>query len=138
MVKQKGVTLIELLIAIAVIGILTSIAYPSYQHHLQKSHRTQAMADMIKIQLTLEESYTQSSNYDYSIISGGTCSFCESDINRYKLDIDSSGTGMNTYIIKAAPKSGTVQADDNCGTLSLNAAGIGEAKKDGKLVSGCW
>lgn len=138
MVKQKGVTLIELLVAIGVIGILTTISYPSYQNHLKKGHRAQTMADMIKIQLTLEEGYTQNSNYDYSIISGGTCSFCESDINRYKLDIDSSGTGMNTYKIKAVPKSGTVQADDNCGTLSLNAAGVGEAKKDGKLVNGCW
>lgn len=132
MKQQKGVTLIELMIAVAVIGVLTAIAYPSYQTHVLKGHRSQAMADMMKIQLTLEENYTQSGAYDYSVISGGSCSFCEVDSNRYQLKT-SHGTGMDTYKIIATPQSTTGQDNDDCGTLGLNAAGIGTA-----AVDGCW
>ncbi len=131
---QKGVSMIELLIVVAVVGILSAIAYPSYADHMLKSHRTQAMADMMKIQLTLEEKYNQSGSYDYTIVANGTCVFCETDTNRYKMTIDGSGTGANTYIVKATPQSATGQNKDECGTLNLNAAGIGSESGN----SSCW
>ncbi|WP_299022130.1 type IV pilin protein [uncultured Photobacterium sp.] len=134
MKNQKGVTLIELLIVVAVIGILTAIAYPSYQKHVLKGHRSQVMADMIKIQLNLEEGYTQTGSYDNSIVTGGTCSFCETNTNRYKLEIDMSGKGMETYKIIATPQTSTEQDQDSCKTLTLNAAGIGSASGSGQ----CW
>ena len=56
----KGMTLIELLIAVAIVGILGAIAYPSYTNHVIKAHRVTAMADMTKIQLEMETLYTGS------------------------------------------------------------------------------
>ncbi|WP_036799348.1 type IV pilin protein [Photobacterium marinum] len=134
MEKQNGVTLIELLIAVTVIGVLTALTYPSYQAHVLKGHRSQVMADMIKIQLNLEESYTQTGSYDDSIVTESTCSFCETDTNRYKLEIDSSGIGMDTYKIIATPQASSGQAQDSCKILTLNAGGIGTASGSGQ----CW
>ncbi|AJR09765.1 type IV pilin protein [Photobacterium gaetbulicola] len=134
MKRQKGVTLIELLIAVAVIAILGSIAYPSYQEHFLKSHRSRAMTDLIKVQLKLEEQYTKNNSYLFNIVSGGSCSFCESAPDRYKFTIDSSGSGENLYIIKATPQRESGQNKDSCKTLTLNAAGIGKATGSGK----CW
>lgn len=128
--KQKGVTLVELMVVVAVFGVLTAIAYPSYQSHVLKGHRAQAMADLMKIQLTLEEDYTQSSSYDFSIVAANTCAFCETDKKHYHISIDSSGSGMDNYKVVATPQSG----DDECGTLSLNAAGVGTASGSGD----CW
>ncbi|HIF9267479.1 TPA: type IV pilin protein [Photobacterium damselae] len=130
MIKQKGVTLIELLIAVVVIGVLAAIAYPSYQSHVIKAHRTQAMGDMIKIQLALEESYTQNSAYDFTIVSSGSCSFCDTDKDRYVFTITPQTAD---YIITATAQ--TKQDNDtDCldnKKLTLNSNGKGSPAK-------CW
>ncbi|MGF1688811.1 type IV pilin protein [Photobacterium japonica] len=138
MKHQKGVTMIDLVITVAILGVITAIAYPSYQAHTFKGHRSQVMADLMKIQLTLEDNYTQSGAYDYSIISGNTCAFCEIDTTRYHISVDASGTGMDNYKLVATPQSRTNQTDDECGTLYLNAAGVGTAKKGNTMIDGCW
>ncbi|PTB34468.1 type IV pilin protein [Photobacterium phosphoreum] len=126
MIKQKGVTLIEMLIAVAIIGVLTAIAYPSYQDHVLKGHRTQAMGDLIKIQLALEETYTQNSDYDFTIVSGGSCSFCNTDNERYTLAVTQQDPG---YLITAKTK--PLQNNDECKDLSLDQTSKG-------LPEGCW
>ena len=126
MIKQKGVTLIEILIVVAVIGVLTAIAYPSYQSHVLKGHRTQAMGDMIKIQLALEESYTQNSAYDFDIVSSGSCSFCDTDSERYTLAVTQQDPG---YLITAKMES--LQKNDECEDLSLDQTSKG-------LPERCW
>ncbi|MGF1879024.1 type IV pilin protein [Photobacterium frigidiphilum] len=137
--EQKGVTLIELLIAVAIIGILTAIAYPSYESHIFKGHRSQAMADLMKIQLTLEEKYTQSGSYDFSIVAANTCAFCETDKKRYHISINSSGSGMDNYKVVATPQSDKGQTKDECGILYLNAASVGTAEEiGGSFIDGCW
>ncbi|WP_256383181.1 type IV pilin protein [Photobacterium toruni] len=130
MIKQKGVTLIEMLIVVAVIGVLTAIAYPSYQDHVLKGHRTQAMGDLIKIQLALEESYTQDSAYDFTIVSDGSCSFCDTDKDRYVFTITPQTAD---YIITATAQT-KQENDTNCldnKELTLNSNSKGSPAK-------CW
>jgi len=126
---NKGMTLIEILIVIAVIGILTGIAYPSYTKHVLKAHRAQAITDMVKVQLQLEQSYNAATGYDHSLFgpSGTTCpaSLCESDSSRYTFKLE----GTNIYTITATPTG--PQVSDDCGTLTLNAKGAGTPAR-------CW
>ncbi|MCC4818414.1 prepilin-type N-terminal cleavage/methylation domain-containing protein [Vibrio lentus] len=128
----KGMTLIELLIAVAIVGILGAIAYPSYTNHVIKAHRVTAMADMTKIQLEMETLYT--GNYASaaeSIISGGTCLFCDTDTSRYTLAISASST---TYSIQAEPLSQQVNDecfDSNTDKLELHHSGVSEPEA-------CW
>ena len=125
--SMKGMTLIELLLAVAIVGILGAIAYPSYTSHLIKAHRVTAMADMSKIQLEMETLYT--GNYASAaetIISAGTCLFCDTDTNRYTLAISASST---TYSIQAEPLS--QQVNDECldsttDKLELHHSGVSE------------
>lgn len=123
---NKGMTLIEILLVIAVIGILTGIAYPSYTKHVLKAHRAQAITDMVKIQLKLEESYTSGGSYDLNLL-GTNCpsTLCESDSSRYTFILE----GTNIYTITATPQG--AQATDRCGTLRLNAKGAGSP-------ADCW
>ncbi|PWI34696.1 prepilin-type cleavage/methylation domain-containing protein [Vibrio albus] len=117
---SKGMTLLEILIVVAIITILSSIAYPSYTKHVLKAHRAQAITDMVKIQLKLEESYTSAGSYNLSLL-GANCptTLCESDSNRYTFKL----TSTNTYTITATPVG--VQTTDDCGTMTLNAKGTG-------------
>lgn len=141
--KHMGMTLIELLIVITTIGVLSAIAYPSYQAHVLKSHRSAVMSDMIKVQMKLEQHRTQTGSYDYTIIdnSTGDCDAsvgCQNDTNRYKLSITSGASGINLYIIKAVPQAKLGQTKDKCGSLSMNAGSVGSAEKNGISVDGCW
>ncbi len=119
--------MIELLIAVAIVGILGAIAYPSYTSHVIKAHRVTAIADMTKIQLEMETLYT--GNYASAaenIISGGTCLFCDTDTSRYTLAISASST---TYTIQAEPLS--QQVNDGCldsitDILELHHSGVSE------------
>ncbi|WP_446603776.1 type IV pilin protein [Vibrio crassostreae] len=130
--SMRGMTLIELLLAVAIVGILGAIAYPSYTNHVIKAHRVTAMADMTKMQLEMETLYT--GNYASaaeSIISGGTCLFCDTDTNRYTLAISASSS---TYSIQAEPLS--PQTNDDCldsttDILELHHSGVSEPEA-------CW
>ncbi|KJG58550.1 hypothetical protein UA38_06600 [Photobacterium kishitanii] len=131
MIKQKGVTLIEMLIAVAIIGVLTAVAYPSYQSYVLKGHRTQAMTDLIMIQLAMESKRTGGEDYsafdgiDHSQIISSLCPACAND-ERYDYEIEA--TTVN-YTIKALPK--LAQTNDECSTLELNETSKGSPE-------GCW
>ena len=55
---QKGFTLIELMITVAIIGILASVAYPSYREYVNKSRRVQAKTTFVAAQQWMERFYT--------------------------------------------------------------------------------
>ncbi|OJI29166.1 Fimbrial protein precursor [Vibrio vulnificus] len=109
--QQKGMTLIELMIAVVIIGILAGIGYPSYTKHVLESHRTVAKADLVKIQLALEHGYN--GGYQWSqIVSGGSCTICDSSSDRYEFEVTSSAT--ISYTITATAKTDKGQSNDPC------------------------
>lgn len=139
---QLGMTLLELLIVVAIIGILVAIAYPNYQQYVLKSHRSVAMTDLMRIQLQLEQNKTQTGNYDFqTVINHGRCTpilNCQSDQQRYQFSITSGAIDVNRYQLQATPVDGTGQTKDKCGTLILNSVGVGMAVKQGLTIRGCW
>lgn len=110
-IRRLGMTLIELLIVVSIISLLAAIAYPSYSKHVLKGHRTTALADMAKIQLTLEHHYGNGYNWS-QIMSGGTCLICDSDSERYLFAVASSAT--HAYIITATAQTTKGQDKDPC------------------------
>lgn len=125
--------MIELLIAVVIIGILSAFAYPSYTNHVIKSHRTVALSDISRIQLELETSYDE--GYDWSnIISGGSCTICDSDSDRFSFSVVSSAT--MAYTITATAKSDLGQDNDSCfpsgvSIITLNATNV-------EYPGDCW
>ncbi|MCW8331975.1 type IV pilin protein [Photobacterium sp. SDRW27] len=125
--KQKGVTLIELMIVVAIIGVLTAIAYPSYQSHVLKSHRNNAMGDLITIQLALEEMRTQGHVYNDTNNTVATlCPSCDTSGDRYNYSITAT---KSSYTITAARRNG--QLNDSCADLTIQNTGQTEP-------ADCW
>ncbi|WP_019274190.1 type IV pilin protein [Vibrio coralliilyticus] len=106
-----GMTLLELLIVVALIGILAMFAYPSYLDQVRKSHRVTAIADLARIQLELESSYN--GQYDWhKVISSGKCTVCLSEQSRFVFSVTSNANA--TYIIKATAQANSQQNLDSC------------------------
>nr|WP_171341340.1 type IV pilin protein [Vibrio coralliilyticus] len=104
-------TLLELLIVVALIGILAMFAYPSYLDQVRKSHRITAIADLALIQLELESSYN--GQYDWhKIISSGECTVCLSEQDRFVFSVTSNAS--TAYIIKATAQADSQQNLDSC------------------------
>lgn len=107
---SQGMTLIELMIAVVIIGVLSGMAYPAYTQYVKEAHRNKAMADMAKIQLYLEEHYDLGYSIN-GIISGSRCLLCDSDPNRYTLAVEVNSA---SYTISATPIANKGQSTDEC------------------------
>ncbi|QXC56856.1 prepilin-type N-terminal cleavage/methylation domain-containing protein [Vibrio mimicus] len=109
--QQQGMTLIELMIAVVVVGILAAISYPSYTKYVVESYRTMAKADMAKIQLALEHNYNNGYSWG-QIISGSSCLICDTPSDRYTFSIASAAAPTYTIIATASTSKG--QSKDAC------------------------
>lgn len=122
---QKGVTLIELMIVVAIIGILTAIAYPSYQQYVLRTHRADAQADLLELAQWLERRYSTTNRYaaaDGNI--GAQIPFNQTPragAARYNLTGVVGGNGQ-TFTLTATPAA--VQAVDACGVMTIDQRGV--------------
>ena len=128
---SRGYTLLELLVVVAIASILLALAVPSYQRHVQRSHRTDAIRSMLSIAACLERSRAGSGYYDTAACSNAARS------ERYALLIEPPGvTDAVRYQITAKPLK--AQDRDACGSLSLDQAGSRSISGPADQVEACW
>ncbi|MGR5064245.1 type IV pilin protein [Photobacterium sp. DNB22_13_2] len=129
--KQRGVTLIELMIAVVIIGTLAAIAYPAYTHHLVESHRAQAKTNLVMMQLWAEDQM-RTGTLTGGAISASECPTCSFDATRYTYSITTTVLPPHTaYEIFSNVVNGGPQDGDSCGTLSIKGNGA-------TTPSDCW
>ena len=137
--RTAGFTLIELMIAVAVIGILASIAYPSYQRYVTESRRTDAKAVLMQVAGQLERCYTVNNNYAGCDIGFPVVS--ENDFYQIPDPAIESNPGeitASTFTIAAVPQGAQAARDSDCATFTLTHTGE-RGIEDGSLSSNeCW
>lgn len=133
MKKQKGLSLIELLIVIAVVGILASIAYPSYRDQVRKAARTEVVGVLLTTAQQLERHYTRAGQYSDTDelvlpLTAGTA--------HYRLQAVRDTTSF-TLLARRLP--GGLMMADACGDYALDQTGVrGNPGSTGNFTNGCW
>lgn len=123
---NNGFTLIELMIVVAIIGILAAIAYPSYQRYVIKTKRTDMMSEMQNIASTIESRKLAQGSYSNALVTGLGGDYPNQGIALYSVTIGNVAGVLGTELtskwqITAEPKSGQMAGDGN---LTLNYQGI--------------
>lgn len=133
--NQKGFTLIELMIVAVIVGILISIAYPSYRTYILRSHRTDAIAALTQDQTILERCYAQ--NFTYSGTCAGLPTFPHnSSQNYYRISL--SNVSASTFTLTATPL-GTQALDTTCAAIAVDQANQKTSSDtSGTSQAGCW
>lgn len=129
--RQVGFTLTELLIAMAIVAVLATIAYPSYQDAMAKLRRASAKELMMRVAQLEARYYTENNGYTGSLQRlGMTSDPMPSESGGHAISI--SAFDSDSYTIQAIPRF----ADDACGNLTLTSANVRSAS--GTNPGKCW
>ena len=130
--NEAGFTLVELMITVAIIGILASVAVPSYRSYVLKSRRVEAMSELTKAQTIIERCY--GANFTYS----GACSPTTPLTTPNGFYTITAASVATTYTFTATA-AGSQAADTTCTTLSVDQANQKLAFDSGGTAQpSCW
>lgn len=134
---KHGFSLIELVIAILIVGIITGIAAPIYSSHMRKVRRIEAISGLTDLAARLERYYALNNTYVGATVTGVGASTTTIH-NYYTLAITAAALTATTYTITATPVVGSAQASDTeCGTYTLTQTGQQSISGTG-TVAYCW
>lgn len=137
---QRGVTLIELMVVMAIVGLLAAIAIPSYRQYTIRANRTDAKTQLLAIAQQYERCYTNSTPYSYTsaqcaaavtlpvVVASGT----------YRIQVWAGAPNSATeYGIEAVRLAGQT-ADTQCGDFRLTHLGVQTVNGGTLTAAECW
>jgi type IV pilus assembly protein PilE len=138
-IRMQGFTLIELMIVVAIVGILAAIAYPNYSDYIARGNRSEGIAQLNDVAARQERYFAQNNSYITSsadlaklglTVSGSKVA---STTGKYSLTV-SKIANDGGYTLTATQRFG----DSKCGNLTLDALGNRGRSGSGMSVTDCW
>jgi type IV pilus assembly protein PilE len=143
--KQLGVSLLELMIVIVIIGIVASIAYPSYVDNVQDTRRAECSGALVGLGNAMERFYSVNGTYLGAAAGGANtgapavfATSCPVDGGNVTYNLTIQAATASTYALLATPVG--PQAADECGSLTMTNRGLkGVVGADAGLTwDDCW
>lgn len=143
MIKSKGFTLIELMITIAIIGIIGAVAYPSYVDSVRKTKRSDARITLTEMAATQERLFTENNSYTNAVSDLGGSS---SNDSYYAITVANTGCtqtvnskALYSCFALTATAVGDQLKDTDCKSFTLNHLGQETAKNSSNAANtDCW
>jgi len=129
--RQPGFTLIELMIVVAIVGILARIAYSSYQSSVTKSRRNVAQGCLMEQAQFLERYYTTNMSYASAALPASAAQQCQLDLaSSYSFSLPT--VTASSYTVQAAASGTQATADASCTPMTITQTGARTPS------TGCW
>ncbi len=137
--SAAGFSLLELMIAVVIVGIITSIAYPSYQNNMTAARRADAQAVLMEAAQFMERFYTENNRYDQD--TGGTAvavpaelTEAPRDAGAKAYDIAVQASTASTFTLRATPKN--MQAGDGFVEITNTFGKAWDRNNSGTITAG--
>lgn len=139
--RQRGFTLIELMIVVVILGILMLVALPAYQDSIAKTWRRKATACLVEMAQGMERRYTTGLSYiadttDLTLLPPQVCSTEDGMGDRYVINL-TPAPANDTFTLQALPQGVQSTRDSRCGTLTINQLGT-RTVSGAAAVAECW
>jgi type IV pilus assembly protein PilE len=147
----RGFTLIELMIVVAIIALLSAIAFPAYTSYIAKSRRADARGQLLQVAQFMQRFYSANDSYETDRANSPVMDKVPASIKRspadgtalYQLDIPAASLNVSAYELRMVPVAGGAMAGDQCGTFTLTSTGVRGVRVNGAVGSAelrdtCW
>ncbi len=138
--NQRGVTLLELVVVLMIIGILAAVAIPIYSSYLLRGYYVEAQTSMAQAAQFMQRVRTEQGSYK----PGGSLPNLPTDIAavpnaasaRYNISLDATSTS-GVFVLKAIPTT-LLPGNESCGTLTLDSTGLKQFSNTAGDSKTCW
>jgi len=149
--SSRGFTLIEVLVTMAIVTILTTIALPSYLEHIARTRRADARTQLLAASQFMQRFYTANDSFATDRTGVGVALAVPQALRQsppdgdalYALSIPDAGLTATRYELRMEPIAGGAMAKDKCGTFTLTVDGrrgvlVNGTEGASDLVQQCW